>query len=186
MLSLSGVTSVIWFEGINDFGKQNDASVEEVQAGLKEGVARMRARLPGRPRAGRDRDHRAGRERRNHGHAEEDASRKALNAFIRSSGLFDAVLDFDRAVLDPATGQLRPELAHNTTVGGKGDGIHPNRLGYLAMALSVDLALFQPAPARPPPRRAPPAGPGETAAPGRGGGGGVGASRRLPQSSSVF
>ena len=53
------------------------------------------------------------------------------------------MLDFDRAVLDPATGRLRPEMAHNTTVGGEGDGIHPNRLGYLAMGMSVDLALFK-------------------------------------------
>jgi hypothetical protein len=47
-------------------------------------------------------------------------------------------------VLDPSTGRLRPEMAHNTTVGGAGDGIHPNRLGYLAMAMSVDLALLAP------------------------------------------
>jgi lysophospholipase L1-like esterase len=144
VLSLSGVASVIWFEGINDFGKQNDASVEEVTAGLREGVARMRARSPGLRVLGATVTTALGSKGGNHGHAEEDARRKALNTFIRSSGLFDAVLDFDRAVLDPATGQLRPEMAPNTTVGGAGDGIHPNRLGYLAMAMSVDLALLPP------------------------------------------
>jgi hypothetical protein len=35
-------------------------------------------------------------------------------------------------------------MTHNTTVGGAGDGVHPNRLGYLAMAMSVDLALLAP------------------------------------------
>ncbi len=151
VLALSGVSTVIWFEGINDFGKQNDASLEEVKAGLQEGVARMRSRLPGVRILGATVTTALGAQG-NHGHAEEDRRRQALNAFIRGADLFDGVLDFDRAVLDPATGRLRPELVHNTTVGGKGDGIHPNRLGYLAMALSVDLALFEPG-ARPPARR---------------------------------
>jgi lysophospholipase L1-like esterase len=143
VLSLSGVGAVIWFEGINDFGKQNDASAEAVIAGLQAGVARMRARLPGVRVLGATVTTALGSDG-NHGHAEEEARRQALNAFIRTSGLFDGVLDFDRAVVDPATGRLRPEMAHNTTVGGAGDGIHPNRLGYLAMAMSVDLALLAP------------------------------------------
>jgi hypothetical protein len=51
-----------------------------------------------------------------------DAQRKQLNDFIRQWRGFDGVLDFDRAVLDPTTGRLRPEMAHDTTVGGEGDG----------------------------------------------------------------
>jgi lysophospholipase L1-like esterase len=144
VLSLSGVSTVIWFEGINDFGKQHDASVDDVQKGLAQGVARMRAALPGVRVLGGTVTTALGASG-NHGHPAEDAKRKTLNAFIRDSGLFDGVVDFDRAVLDPATGQLKPEHTHNTSVGGKGDGVHPNRLGYLAMALAVDLELFRPA-----------------------------------------
>jgi lysophospholipase L1-like esterase len=144
LLSLSGVSAVIWLEGINDFGKRYDAPVEEVQAAFKEGVSRMKARFPGLRVIGATVTTALG-AAGNHGHPEEEAKRQALNRFIRDSGLFDAVVDFDRAVLDPATGRLKAEHAHNTTMGGKGDGVHPNRLGYLAMALAVDLDLFRPA-----------------------------------------
>ena len=43
------------------------------------------------------------------GAREED--RKALNAFIRASGLFDAVIDFDGATANPRSGALKPEYA---------------------------------------------------------------------------
>ena len=142
VLSLSGVAGVIWLEGINDFGSSN-ASVAEVTAALKVGVSRMKARLPGLRVLGATVTTALGAGEGTYGQAEPDARRKALNSFIRSSGLFDAVLDFDRAVLDPATGRLRSEMTHDTTVGGEGDGIHPNRLGYQAMAMSVDLALLE-------------------------------------------
>jgi lysophospholipase L1-like esterase len=169
VLSLSGVSTVIWFEGINDFGKQHDASVDAVKAGLQQGVARMRAALPGVRILGGTVVTALG-ATGNHGHPEEDARRKALNSFIRESGLYDGVIDFDRAVLDPATGRFRPEYVHNTSVGGKGDFVHPNRLGYLAMALSVDLALFAPAarkaPAVGPARKQPAAAAARAARPG--------------------
>ena len=47
VLSLSGVTTIIWLEGINDFGKSVDAPVDAVAAGMKEVVARVHARAPG-------------------------------------------------------------------------------------------------------------------------------------------
>src|SRR5439155_185285 len=47
VLSLSGVTTVIWLEGINDFSKNGNAMVEAVQAGMKQAVGRIRARIPG-------------------------------------------------------------------------------------------------------------------------------------------
>jgi hypothetical protein len=77
-----------------------------------------------------------------HGSAAEDQKRKALNEFIRGSGLFDGVADFDRATLDPVTGGLRAEFVPDSTVGGPGDKLHPNRAGYLAMAMSIDLKLL--------------------------------------------
>ena len=42
-----------------------------------------------------------------HGTPEVDAERQAINAFIRSAGAFDGVVDFDLATRDPQTGGLR-------------------------------------------------------------------------------
>ena len=60
-----------------------------------------------------------------HGFAEQDAKRQALNDFIRTSGLFDAVAEFDAATLDPATGGLRPEMVPDSTAGGEGTSCIP-------------------------------------------------------------
>ena len=43
---------------------------------------------------------------------------QSLNEFIRTSGLFDGVIDFDKATLDPQTGGLRPEFVPDSTTGG--------------------------------------------------------------------
>ena len=45
-----------------------------------------------------------------HGFAEQDIKRQALNDFIRGSGLFDGVIDFDKATVNPETGELQPEF----------------------------------------------------------------------------
>ena len=79
-----------------------------------------------------------------HGFPEQDAKRKALNDFIRTSGLFDDMIDFDKATNDPATGSLRPEFVPESTTGGAGDKLHPNRTGYLAMGMAIDLDLLKP------------------------------------------
>ncbi len=142
VLSLSGVAAVIWLEGINDLGGEN-ATADQVAAGLKSGVERMRAARPGLRVFGATVTTALGAAEGRYGHPEVDAQRKQLNDFIRQWRGFDGVLDFDRAVLDPTTGRLRPEMAHDTTVGGEGDGIHPNRLGYQALGMSVALALFK-------------------------------------------
>ncbi len=69
--------------------------------------------------------------------AEKEAQRKALNQWIRSSHAFDAVLDFDKVVLDPANPErIRPAW-------DSGDHIHPNDAGYEAIANSIDLSLFR-------------------------------------------
>jgi hypothetical protein len=77
---------------------------------------------------------------------EEDAKRKALNEFIRASGLFDGVADFDAATFDPQTGGMRAEFVPESTTGGPGDKLHPNRVGYLSMGSAIDLNLFVPIP----------------------------------------
>ena len=46
--------------------------------------------------------------------------------------MFDGVIDFDKATLDPQTGGLKPQFVPKSTTGGPGDELHPNRAGYLA------------------------------------------------------
>jgi GDSL-like Lipase/Acylhydrolase family len=99
VLGLSGLTSVVWLEGINDFGAENN-TVSAVIAGLQDGISRMHAAgikvvgatitsslnstvLP------------------NCGTPVTDAKRRATNDFIRNSGRYDSVADMDAATLDP-------------------------------------------------------------------------------------
>jgi lysophospholipase L1-like esterase len=145
VLSLSGVSTVVWLEGINDFSRSGNAAVEQVEAGMRDVVGRLRARIPGVRVIGATVVSAVGASDANHGFAGQDEKRRALNAFIRASGLFDAVLDFDAATLDPRTGGLRAEFVPDSTTGGPGDKLHPNRAGYHAMAMSIDLATIVPA-----------------------------------------
>jgi len=154
VIGLSGVSHVIWLEGINDFSKNGNADVQAVQDGMKQGVARLKKRIPGVKVVGATLTPALGARNANHGFAEQDEKRKALNEFIRGSGVFDAVVDFDKVTINPDTGQLRPEFVHNTTTGGDGDKLHPNRLGYLAMGMAFDLDTFKPADAKPAPKPA--------------------------------
>jgi lysophospholipase L1-like esterase len=142
VLSLSGVKFVFWIEGINDFGSNGNASADAVIDGLREGVARIRSALPGVKVFGGTVASALGSSSTAHGFAKQDAKRRKLNEYIRAGGLFDQVLDVDRATLDPRSGGLRAEFVPDNTLGGPGDGLHPNRLGYLAIAQAIDLAWF--------------------------------------------
>ncbi|HSU66923.1 MAG TPA: GDSL-type esterase/lipase family protein, partial [Tepidisphaeraceae bacterium] len=140
VLSLSGVTTVIWLEAINDFNNATNAAVETVTSGMREVVGKLKAR--GVRVIGGTVVSALGSTNGAHGSAEEDRKRKELNAFIRASGLFDGVIDFDKATADPATGELRAEFVPESTAGGPGDKLHPNRAGYQAMAMAVDLKML--------------------------------------------
>jgi len=142
VLSLSGVTAVIWLEGINDFSNNANAAVEIVEEGMKEVVGRIRARFPKVRVIGATVTSALGSTNAAHGSPAEDQKRKALNEFIRHSAIFDGVADFDQATVDPNTGELRKEYVPDSTTGGPGDKLHPNRAGYLAMAMAVDLKLL--------------------------------------------
>ncbi len=68
---------------------------------------------------------------------EKEKERERLNEWIRSSGAFDGVVDFEKAVRDPANpNRMLPEY-------DSGDHLHPNDAGYKAMGDAVKLALFQ-------------------------------------------
>jgi lysophospholipase L1-like esterase len=65
-----------------------------------------------------------------------EAKRTAVNHWIRTGGAFDAVVDFDQAVRDPAHPErLLPAF-------DSGDHVHPNDAGYKAMAAAIDPRLF--------------------------------------------
>jgi lysophospholipase L1-like esterase len=62
--------------------------------------------------------------------------RNEVNAWTRSSGAFDALVDFDAVVRNPVKPtKLLPAY-------DSGDGLHLNPAGYQAMADSIDLSLF--------------------------------------------
>jgi lysophospholipase L1-like esterase len=143
VIGLSGVSAVIWLEGINDLGA--NATVEAIQSGMKEAVGRIRSAIPGVRVIGATVVSALGNASATHGSEQEDRKRQALNQFIRDGGLFDGVADFDRATLDPQTGGMRPEFIPDSTIGGPGDKLHPNRAGYAAMAGAIDLKLLFPA-----------------------------------------
>ena len=142
VLTLSGVKAVIWLEGTNDFSKNGNAEADAVIAGMREGVARIRAAIPGIKVIGATLTSALGSTSAAHGFELQDEKRKKLNDFIRNGGLFDGVADFDQATTDTATGGMKAEFVPDNTVGGPGDKLHPNRLGYQAMGMAIDLGLF--------------------------------------------
>lgn len=146
VLSLSGVRAVIWLEGTNDFGKTANAAPEAVEAGVQRVVDRLRKAIPGVRVIQATLTPDLHSTNPDHGSEEEDSKRKAFNDFIRSSRLFDGIADFDKATIDPRTGELRAEFVPDSTTGGPGDKLHPNRAGYQAMGNAVDLRLLAPTP----------------------------------------
>jgi lysophospholipase L1-like esterase len=75
-----------------------------------------------------------------------EVKRQRVNAWIRTSGAFDGVLDFDRAVRNPADPTvLAPQY-------DSGDHLHPSDAGYQAMGNAINLACLAPAGS---PQRAP-------------------------------
>ncbi len=140
VLAQPGVRYVTLLEGINDIGFPQIAayasqavSADDIIAGYRQIIARVHdrgLRIYGgtlTPFVG------AG-----YASPEGEAKRQAVNAFVRNSGEFDAVLDFDKALRDPANpATMLPAF-------DSGDHLHPNDAGYEAMAYSIDLSLFKP------------------------------------------
>ena len=131
VLALPGVTHVVVMEGINDIGAAQ-AAVEDLIAAHRQLVERAHARglrIYGAtltPYEGAA-----------YFTPEGEAKRKALNQWIRTSGMYDRVIDFEAVVRDPnAPTRIRPEF-------DSGDHLHPNDAGYTAMGESVDLSLFK-------------------------------------------
>jgi len=150
VLGQAGVSHVVVLEGINDIGipgyiagalagipPQPSASTDDIIAGHRQLITRAherglrifggtltpwigsRAFYPG------------------YGTPEGEIMRQAINAWIRTSGEYDAVIDFDAAVRDPE----HPERFLPAYDGG--DHLHPSAAGYKAMADAIDLQLFE-------------------------------------------
>jgi len=135
VLMQTGVTHVVVMEGINDIGlaRSNPTpSAADLIAGHKQLIERAHARglkIYGATLTPYD------------GAAyyspEGEAKRQALNEWIRTSGAYDGVVDFDKATRDPAA-PSRFLPAYDS-----GDHLHPGDAGYTAMGNAVDLALFK-------------------------------------------
>ena len=135
MLSHHGVTDVIVFMGTNDL--RREASVAQIEAGLADIVARVKAkglRVTGVTMIPR---HNAAPNGTNTGwNAEKSRRRNEINAWIRSKAGFDGVIDFDAVVRDAA----QPDMMQPSF--NCGDGIHPSPAGYFALGQSIRLSAF--------------------------------------------
>jgi lysophospholipase L1-like esterase len=66
-----------------------------------------------------------------------EAKRQVVNRWIRTSNAYDAVIDFDRVLRAPSDPALLLPAYDS------GDHVHPNDVGYQAMANAIDLSLFR-------------------------------------------
>jgi lysophospholipase L1-like esterase len=140
VLAQPGVRWLVVLEGVNDIGTRISArakgepwaTAEDIVAAYEQIITRARARgirvygatiLPFEGFAA-------------YWATDTEADRQAVNRWIRASGRFDGVIDFDAVARDPARpSRLRPEV-------DGGDHLHPSAQGYRIMAEAVDLSLF--------------------------------------------
>jgi lysophospholipase L1-like esterase len=135
-LEQSGVRTVILMEGINDIG--NDAGPNGVPLTADYLIDGYRNLIRQAHGAGIRIIGGTMLPNKSAGYYSEahEAIRQACNRWIRTSGAFDGVVDFDQALRDPAhPSALRADY-------DSGDHIHPNAAGMQAMADAVDLKLL--------------------------------------------
>ena len=135
VLAQPGVTHVIVMEGINDIGvagRSQSPGADDLIAAHRQMIERAHTRglkiygatlTPFEGAA--------------YFTQEGEAKRQALNGWIRTSGMYDGVIDFDMVTRDPAAPtKLLPMF-------DSGDHLHPGDVGYTAMGEAIDLSLFK-------------------------------------------
>jgi lysophospholipase L1-like esterase len=136
VLAQSGVHYVILLESINDISRvghspipADNITAEEVEWGFKQiadaahehGIKIIGSTVMPISRDAADKG---------------EQIREAVNNWIRTSGTFDGVVDFDKITRDPAN------PTHLNANYDSGDHVHPNDAGYRAMGSGIDLSLF--------------------------------------------
>ncbi|MFW5657405.1 MAG: SGNH/GDSL hydrolase family protein [Bacteroidota bacterium] len=137
VLNQHGVKWLIILEGVNDLG----------QTPNKEAAMKVAEELIGAYKQMIEKAHKAGikvygatilpfKESFYYAGYREEA-REMVNDWIRNSGRFDAVIDFDKTMEDPEKPSTLLPNVHT------GDFLHPNEKGYEIMGKSIDLSLFE-------------------------------------------
>ncbi len=134
-LSAPGVKYVIVFEGVNDLGGawQPDETANQLIDSFKAMIEKAHAHglkiygatiMPFRGN--------------NYYNPGREAARQKVNEWIRNSGEYDGLIDFDRAMSDPQqSDRLNPAFLFEN------DWLHPNADGYQTMGNCIDLNLFK-------------------------------------------
>lgn len=135
ILQQKGIRWAVIFEGVNDLGGASDDMASKVANDLIEAYQQMismarakNIRIMGATIM----------PFKNHSYytPARDRARNTVNEWIRNSGSFDGVIDFDKTMQDPLDAAcLLPSV--------QSDYLHPNVAGYRIMGESVDLDLFK-------------------------------------------
>lgn len=129
ILGQSGIRYLILFEGVNDIG--SGASANNLINAYKQFITKAHAKnilvygATITPFNGNS-----------YYSASHEQARQAVNTWLRTSGMCDAVIDFDAAVRNPSD-QSKLMSTYDT-----GDGLHLSPAGYKKMSDSIDLDLF--------------------------------------------
>lgn len=135
-LTEAGATDLILLEGTNDLGAESARAADLIDV-QEQIIAQSRAAGLGvyggtiPPFGGSNEQYGAA-----YGTPQAEVQRQLLNTWIRTSGAFDGVVDFDAALRDPAD-PTRMLPAYDS-----GDHLHPGDAGYRAMAEAVDLRML--------------------------------------------
>ncbi|WP_010663709.1 SGNH/GDSL hydrolase family protein [Marinilabilia salmonicolor] len=137
VLNQSGVKWLIILEGINDIGQTPDSAAaakvaenlinaydQMIEKAHEHGILVYGATILPFDKSFYHKDYR-------------QSARTTVNDWIRKSGRFDAVIDFDKTMRNPEDPLTIKSDLHD------GDFLHPNEKGYVTMGESIDLKLFQ-------------------------------------------
>ncbi|KAK0756044.1 hypothetical protein N5P37_011417 [Trichoderma harzianum] len=151
IISLSGVSCVMIFEGINDIGmapadscsqgaisNRLTASYKQIAIRLRsQGIAIFVATLTPFGLSQVDPKECGNTSPNSYWNPIRESTRQTVNNWIRTSSIFDAVVDFDEILRDPAHHSLLKREYDS------GDGLHPNQSAFYAMADSFPIDILE-------------------------------------------